>query len=610
MQVEAETVMCGIAAIISKNFRNVIPKLVRMLKNLEYRGYDSCGFAFLDGTSLVVAKAKGTIDNFVKKSGILKQTSDIGIAHTRWATHGAVSDTNAHPHLDCSGDIAVVHNGIIDNFMELREELERKGHIFRSETDTEVISHLIEHYYSQGKSFLEAIKMAIRKLRGTYALVILTRHDGDKIFFARNGQPLMIGVGNSEIYVASDIPAFLEWTKKALILRDGDIGFVSRNEIYIENVINPDLGMPEPIEVPWDPDQAQKGEFPFFMLKEIYEQPDAIQRTIMSVLHKAEGIVDDILNADFIYIVGAGSSYYSSLYAQYLYARWGLRTMAVIASEFEDIAGHVVDRNDIVFAVSQSGETFDTIQAVKIAKKRGAKIISLVNNMGSTLRMISDKSIVMGAGPEIGVAATKTFSTQIASFIVILKVILDAQGVDYEEQMKSLSMVPRVLSEKMKHFDEKAMLIAEWMKTKTDAFFLGRGLGYPIALEGSLKLKEIAYIHSESYPAGESKHGPIALIEKGFPVIEIILNDKNYDAMIAGIQEMKSRGAMIISLLPEGDQKASELSDHIVEIPHMHEEVMPILYVVPLQLLAYHVAVKRGYDPDKPRNLAKSVTVK
>ncbi|MCR8487810.1 MAG: SIS domain-containing protein, partial [Crenarchaeota archaeon] len=291
-------------------------------------------------------------------------------------------------------------------------------------------------------------------------------------------------------------------------------------------------------------------------------------------------------------------------------AKWGLKSMAVIASEFEDLVGGAIEPNDVILAVSQSGETFDTIQAVKIAKSKGARIISLVNNMGSTLRMISDKSIVMGAGPEIGVAATKTFTTQIASFIVILKKVLELQGIDYERQIQSLQTVPRVLSENMEYFNNRALFIANWIKVKTNAFYLGRGLGQPIALEGALKLKEIAYIHSESYPAGESKHGPIALVEEGFPVVVIVLEDKNHSAVIANIQEMKCRGGKIISLIPAGDTEAQELSDLTIEIPRLDPEVAPMLYVVPLQLLAYHTAVCKGLDPDKPRNLAKSVTVK
>ncbi|MCR8463405.1 MAG: glutamine--fructose-6-phosphate transaminase (isomerizing) [Candidatus Korarchaeota archaeon] len=604
--------MCGIAGIVSKNYFNIIPKLIKMLKNLEYRGYDSCGFAFFDcnSKSITVMKAKGTIDNFLANSRIQEKNSEIGIAHTRWATHGVVNDINAHPHVDCHGTIAVVHNGIIDNYLELREELELKGHVFRSETDTEVIPHLLEHYYRESRNILDALKKALKRLKGTYAVAILTSYDSEKIFFARNGQPLIIGIGDNEFYVASDIPAFLEWTKKALVLRDGDIGFVSRSELHIENYMDPNLKPPELFEVPWNIDQARKGNFPFFMLKEIYEQPDAIQRTIISVSHKASEVAADLLNANFLYIVGAGSSYYSSLYAQYLYAKWGLKSMAVIASEFEDLVGGAIEPNDVILAVSQSGETFDTIQAVKIAKSKGARIISLVNNMGSTLRMISDKSIVMGAGPEIGVAATKTFTTQIASFIVILKKVLELQGIDYERQIQSLQTVPRVLSENMGYFNNRALFIANWIKVKTNAFYLGRGLGQPIALEGALKLKEIAYIHSESYPAGESKHGPIALVEEGFPVVVIVLEDKNHSAVIANIQEMKCRGGKIISLIPAGDTEAQELSDLTIEIPRLDPEVAPMLYVVPLQLLAYHTAVCKGLDPDKPRNLAKSVTVK
>ena len=601
--------MCGIAGLISKHKANIVTRLIRMLKNLEYRGYDSCGIAILSDNSLEVHKSKGKIDAFAVKYNIDSLSSYIGIAHTRWATHGAVTDWNAHPHTDCTNNIAVVHNGIIENYLELKEWLISRGHKFTSETDTEVIPHLVEEFLIETKNIKQALQNTVRKLQGTYAFVMLTTYDSNRLYFAKYGQPLIIGLSNDYIYLASDIPAFLEWTNKAIILRDGDIGYIEPNSWTIENIFRPDLSPPVPVDIPWSPQQAKKGGYPHFMLKEIFEQPDALTRTIMMVPKQLKGVIPLLRNASEIYIIAAGTSYYASLYGQYLFAKYGIKTTSVISSEFISIAGNLVDKDTVILAVSQSGETFDTLNAVKYAKQRGAKIIGLVNVIESSLMRMSHRPIVMGAGPEIGVAATKTFLCQVASLALILTEYLKNEGKNHEEMLNELKDSPQKLKEFLPIADRIARDLAQKIKDVQSAFYLGRGLGFPIALEGALKMKEIAYIHAESYPAGESKHGPIALVEKNFPVIEVVLKDENYDNMVTSIEEMKSRNGFIISLHEKGDEKIRSISNVSIQIPHIHIDISPILYIVPLQLLAYHTSVLRGHNPDRPRNLAKSVTV-
>lgn len=601
--------MCGIAGIISKNHSNIVDKLVRMLKNLEYRGYDSCGFAFIKNNEIIIKKSAGTINSFLKNYRIIEtQNSDIGIAHTRWATHGNVNDKNAHPHTDCSRSIAVVHNGIIRNYYELREKLRNLGHKFSSDTDTEVIPHLLEEHLKSGISFMESLKKTFLELDGTFALVMITTKEPDKIFFARNGQPLILGISDKDYYIASDIPAFLEWTNRVIVLRDGDIGYIARNGIHVENLFGLDSPPKEEI-VPWSPQQALKGEFPHFMIKEIFEQPDAIRRTIYTLPTQIRTVVDVLLSANNIIFVGAGSSFYSSLYGQYLFNTHGIKAFSVIASEFEHIVGPTLNNDDVVIAISQSGETFDTIQAIKIAKDNGATVIGLVNNMASTIRRISHKALVMGAGPEIGVVATKTFTTQITSLILLLGTYLTEIGQDYDHVLNQLEQIPQLLERYLQNIASKTRELSELLGKITNTYFLGRGLGVPIAYEGALKLKETAYVHAESYPAGESKHGPIALVENGFPVFNIVINDSTFNDIISNIEEMRSRGATTISITSHVTKKLMNVSDIILEVPPTHYELSAITYTIPLQLFAYYLAVKKGYNPDRPRNLAKSVTV-
>ncbi|MEX0568487.1 MAG: glutamine--fructose-6-phosphate transaminase (isomerizing) [Candidatus Njordarchaeota archaeon] len=601
--------MCGIAGVLNRKNKNIVPVLIKMLKNLEYRGYDSCGFATIIGKNLIIKKGVGKIDEVVKTQNIMSLVSNIGIAHTRWATHGSVTNANAHPHFDCKKSIAVVHNGIIENYAEIREELISKGHKFLSETDTEVIPHLIEHYYKETNDILEAIKNAVGSIRGTYAFALLTLYEPDRLFFAKNGQPLILGVNAEEVYLASDIPAFLEFTQKAIVLRDGDIGYVSHNSRYITNILNPALPPPKIIKVPWTPEQAQKGGYEHFMLKEIFEQPDALKRTIIMVSKQINNAVKLLKNANNIYLTAAGTSFYASLYGQYLFANFGIKATAIISSEFISLTKEIIEPGDVIIAISQSGETFDTLNAVRFAKNKNAKIIGIVNTLESSLMRISHIPIVMGAGPEIGVAATKTFSCQVTSLILLASEYMKAYNYDTKNLEDDLKLVPDIIGSYLKEANYTAKKVAEILKNKNHAFYLGRGLGYPIALEGALKLKEIAYIHAESYPAGESKHGPIALVEKNFPIVEIILRDENYDHMITSIQEMKARGGFIIAVYDKNDKKLDSLADFKIRVPSVSIYLSPLVYVIPLQLIAYNTAVIKGYNPDKPRNLAKSVTV-
>jgi len=604
--------LCGIGACLSLLKRNVAGKILTMLKNLEYRGYDSAGIAVITPENRIdLRKDVGKIDELRIKLQLDAMAGYVGIGHTRWATHGAVTKENAHPHADCDMRIAVVHNGIIENYQEIRENLVKKGHKFWSETDTEVIPHLIEDFMKNGLGFYESFKKAVKKLKGAYALAVISLEDPEKILFARVFSPLVIGLGEEEYYIASDIPAFLEWTNKVIILEDGDIGYVSREGIFIENIFTESRVSREVIKVPWSREMAQKGGFPHFMLKEIFEQPQSVNRTIMMMEKQIDRFIEFLERANEVYIVAAGTSYYASLHGQYAFAKYGIRSRAVVSSEFIDEVGGFIDKGDLVIGVSQSGETADTLLALRFAKSRGAKIVAVTNVIGSAITRVADYSIIMGAGPEIGVAATKTFTAQVSVLNYATIEWAERHGHDVEEIKKTLlNNVGEVISKVLENTDGKAKKLAKWMRDKTNAYYLGRGIGLPIALEGALKMKEIAYIHAEGYPAGESKHGPIALIEPGFPVVSVVLDDALREKMLIAIEEMKSRGAYIITVADENVEKVYAKSDFVFSMPSGFSNILaPLIYVIPLQLLAYYTAVERGYNPDKPRNLAKSVTV-
>ncbi|GAB6944729.1 glutamine--fructose-6-phosphate transaminase (isomerizing) [Vulcanisaeta sp. JCM 14467] len=610
--------MCGIIGITSlpNNLREPIGKVVRRcLERLEYRGYDSVGIAVIKGNSIEVRKGKGKIVEVNARLNFDEVSGTTAIGHTRWATHGKPSDENAHPHTDCTGSVAVVHNGIISNFLELKEELIRKGHVFKSETDTEVVAHLIEEYLRLGYKPFDAFKAALSRLKGAYAFVVAIAQEPNRLYFARNTSPLVIGIGNGANFVASDIPAFLEFTNMVIVLRDGEYGYIEPGKVYIEKD-----GVPVNVEerirlISWTPEMASKEGYPHFMLKEIHEQPFAISSTLAGINEREfDNVVNLLLNSRRVLIIGAGTSYHAGLIGDYLLTTMlGLDIHAVISSEYKKYV-NTINEDDAVIAISQSGETIDTLVAVRAFKERGAKVVAVSNVIDSAIPRESNYVLYTRAGPEIGVAATKTFTTQ----LVILTILTLRAGIamgrldqgEYRNLMDSLNKAPGLLQNVIARTEGRVKALSEYMKSRNNAYYLGRGIGVPLSMEGALKLKEIAYIHAEAYPAGESKHGPIALVEEGYPVVFSILDDDNVDALLGNVMEMKARDAYTIGFVPEKYVgKFRELLSVTFELPNIDYRIAPIIYIVPMQLLAYYTAVARGYDPDKPRNLAKTVTV-
>ena len=610
--------MCGIIGIVARSgfFSEKLGTVIKKcLKNLEYRGYDSVGFAIISNDkSLIIRKSKGKIDDVVMKLRFDDFDGVIGMGHTRWATHGAPTDVNAHPHIDCKGKIAIVHNGIIENYLEIREMLINEGHIFRSETDTEVITHLIEKYKSQGLNTFEAFKRAISMLKGAYALAMIDIDEPDKIFFARRTSPLVIGIANGAMFIASDIPAFLEYTRKVIVLRDGEVGYITSNSIHIEELGKGPIDITYRIKtIEWTSEMAKKGGYPHFMLKEIHEQPQALASTLAGIGYEVEEIVRIISDAEKVMLVGAGTSFHAALVAQYLFTSLAnIWSQAVISSEAKWLVKGLKE-NDVVIAISQSGETIDTLTAVRYAKQQGARTIAISNVIDSAIPRETHHVIYTRAGPEIGVAATKTFTTQVILLtyiaLKVAKVKRSSLSKNIDDLIIELKQIPDIASKVITLIEAKARKLAKRFAQINNAFYLGRGLGVPIAMEGALKLKEIAYVHAEAYPAGESKHGPIALVERGFPVIFTVLNDESYELILSNIEEMRARGAWIISVAPNNAMEVRKLSHEIFELPNIPPELAPAIYIMPYQLLAYYTATTKGLDPDKPRNLAKTVTV-
>ncbi len=619
--------MCGIIGILALPGVLGIPlglALYQCLKNLEYRGYDSVGYAVItsDG-KLIVRKSKGKIDEVYAKLKFEEIDGLIGIGHTRWATHGKPSNENAHPHTDCGNRIAVVHNGIIENFRELRTWLERRGHKFRSETDTEVVPHLIEEFKKMNMDSYTAFKKAISVLRGAYAIVAIDLDSPNRIFFARNTSPLIVGFGKGVMFIASDIPAFLRFTNKVLALHDGEVGYLTIDSVVIEKVQPDGLDASPPISVPvdythrirvveWSPEVAAKGGYPHFMLKEIHEQPQALAQTLAGLGQDIEKAAEIISHAEKVIFLAAGSSFHSSFIGRLAMINFGgLWSDAIIASEARWYVSKLSER-DIVIAVSQSGETIDTLLAVREAKKAGARVIAVSNVIDSAIPRESDLVIYTRAGPEIGVAATKTFTTQIAVLLYLAIRVGLKKGTVRESEafnvIRDLYHVPRIVESVLQTSKPtvKKLTRAVFANAR-NSYYLGRGAGLGVAMEGALKMKEIAYIHAEAYPAGESKHGPIALVESEFPVIFVSLGEIDKELIESNIEEMKARDAITIAIAPHGTEFRS--LDYLIEIPRLHPYVLTIPAVIPLQLLAYYVAVDRGHDPDKPRNLAKTVTV-
>lgn len=606
--------MCGIIAVVQK--RGVVaPFLHQALKRLEYRGYDSVGVTTIADNMLHTKKDKGKIEEVHNRLNLDEMPGQIGIGHTRWATHGAPSMPNAHPHFDCEGRIAVVHNGVIDNFMELRKELSEKGHKFNSETDTEVIPHMIEDYMKGGLDLAGAIKEVTKRIEGTYAIVAMSTVDDSKIVCTRDGNPLVIGTKSGASYVSSDIPAFLPMTNDMILLLDGEIASLTTEGIRIEKLSDGTEVIRESIKISWTADQAQKSGYPHFMLKEIHEQPDAIKDTLRLSSESIEEAAKIIRESENVYMLAMGTSGHAAQAGRHMFASLsGTLPSFELASDFPDTVYGALSEKDCVIAITQSGETTDTITAVKYAKQYGTKIVAITNVVGSSITRLADHTVITQAGPEIGVAATKTFMVQLTSLALIalalgkLSEFKDTKTVQRKRDF--LNGLPELISEVISRNEEKARRLASILYEKPSLLFLGRGVSMATAEEGALKLKEIAYNHAEAYSAGESKHGPIALVQDDYPVIFIAPSDNTRNRIVGNIMEMKARGATIVSVIQKDDEEIAGLSDHVFAIPRIAEaEFSTMPYVVPLQLFSYYMALRKGYDPDKPRNLAKSVTV-
>jgi len=608
--------MCGIIAITTSSKANVSKMITTSLKKLEYRGYDSVGIATINNGKVEMLKDVGTIDKVNKRLSLENLQGTIGIGHTRWATHGAISRENAHPHSDCTGNIIVVHNGIIENYLELRNTLQENGHNFSSETDSEVIAHLMEEelkQFNQNLSMINAFKRVLTKIEGTYAITLIHSGEPDTIFLARKDSPLVIGVREDTKFAASDIPAFLEYTKKVIVLKNGEIATLTPQAVYIEK--NGFRVQPKPVIISWTAESAQKSGYPHFMLKEIHEQPIALKNTLNTNPAEIMKASNKILEAERIIFLACGTSYHAGLTGYYQFQRiLGKKPLyKVIASEYETYS-HLIDEDTLIIAISQSGETLDVMKGLTPARKLGASIVSVVNVIDSSIPRYSHISLYTKAGPEIGVAATKTHTAQVALLArLALQVEHDIglmSATEFTHIIEDLNtLTPQITRLIINQNEFKAKQLASKITNQNHAYFLARGYNMPIALEGALKLKEISYIHAEAFPAGESKHGPIAIVEPDFPVIMIAPNDWTAQKMLSNTEEMRARGAYIISVT-EQDHRIIKRSEYSFILPEVTIPLLrPITHILPLQMLAYYTAVQRGFDPDKPKNLAKTVTV-
>jgi len=618
--------MCGIFGCILKN-GSAAPVIHAALKRLEYRGYDSVGEVTIENGKLFVKKDAGKIDDVHVILNLDDLPGRIGVGHTRWATHGAPLQVNAHPHFDCSDPprIAVIHNGIIENFTELKKELEDNGHVFRSKTDTEVIVHLIEENLKKkeftskvtaASDFENAVIGAIERLQGSYAIAVVSTYEPNKIICVRNESPLVLGIADDAYYFASDIPAFLPLTNKVVFVENGELVTLSDEAYEIKKLVDGSTVVREPKLVDWTSKMAEKQGYPHFMLKEIHEQPLCLRNTLRMQDKYLELLTTFLDRAREVIMVACGTSYHACLAASYMFSKLSfLATHPVIASEFTEQHGRSVNIDSTILAVSQSGETADTLAAVETARQRAATILGLTNGVGSTLTRVSRVYIGQQSGPEIGVAATKTFTSQLSVLSQLAIRLAKKRGKVSQEEIdlldEKIEKIPDITEKIVETQEEKVKALAKKYRDKRCFFFLGRGISYATALEGRLKLMEIAYVPSIAFPAGESKHGPISLIEQGFPVIFVCPPDDTRKTLVGNIMEMKARGASIIAICEEGDEEIMKLADNYVEVTRGIPEVLsPIPYVVPLQLFAYYMAIERGYNPDMPRNLAKSVTVK
>ena len=609
--------MCGIFGCVLKEGQ-AAPLIHSSLKRLEYRGYDSVGIATLFEGKVFLKKDQGKIDEVHRIHNLDDLPGRIGIGHTRWATHGAPLQVNSHPHTDCTGEIVVVHNGIIENFLELKAELQNLGHTFVSKTDTEVMPHLIEETLKQNPqlSFQQAVLEALKRVEGSYAFAILSTREPDKIICARNESPLVLGINHKGVFCASDIPAFLEVTNKAVLINNGELVILTVGGYEIRKISDNSPVTREPITVDWTPEMAVKQGYPHFMIKEIHEQPAVLRNTLRIQDHYLDLLTTFLDRANEVFLVACGTSYHACLAASYMFSKLAfLPTYPVYASEFVEQCGKSVNIDSTILAVSQSGETADTIAAVTCAQQRAATILSLTNVIGSSLTRVSRVYIGTQAGPEIGVAATKTFTSQLSVLVQLALKLAKKRGKVSQDEMdtieEKLDKLPEYVDTIVTTQEQKIKAIAKKYADSKVFFFLGRGISTATAFEGRLKLMEIAYIPSIAFPAGESKHGPISLIEEGFPAVFVCPKDETHRTVIGNIMEMKARGAHIIAVIEEGDHEIKSLSDDYIEVPKGIPSVLsPIPFAVPLQLLAYYTALEKGLNPDMPRNLAKSVTVK
>ena len=613
--------MCGIVGYVGE--KQAYDILIKGLKRLEYRGYDSSGIA-ISGKSndLKFYKRKGKVAKLEEFIGEQSTEGTIGIGHTRWATHGPANDVNAHPHASGDGNLVLIHNGIIENYAILKKELQTRGHVFHSDTDTEVLIHLIEEVkHKENLSLFEAVRVSLTKVVGAYAIVVMDKNNSDELILAKKSSPLVIGIGNDDFYVGSDATPIIEYTKNVVYLEDEEIATISiKNGLKIKKLNNQDIS-PAIQELSMQLDVLEKGGYPHFMLKEIFEQPKTILDCMRGRINAQKGFVslggiveyeNKILNADRIIIIACGTSWHAGLVGEYLIEDLARIPVEVeYASEFR-YRNPIIGENDVVLAISQSGETADTLAAIKLAKSKGATILGICNVVGSTISRESHAGSYTHAGPEIGVASTKAFTAQVTVLSLLAMQLAKKKGTIEKSKLNrllfELESIPDKVAEVL-NSDALCEEIAAIYKDVNNALYLGRGYSFPVALEGALKLKEISYIHAEGYPAAEMKHGPIALIDEEMPVFVVATKGPSYEKVVSNIQEVKARKGKIIAIVTQGDEDVKEVADHVIEIPHTEEQFIPILATIPFQLLSYHIALMRGCNVDQPRNLAKSVTV-
>jgi glucosamine--fructose-6-phosphate aminotransferase (isomerizing) len=612
--------MCGIVAYIGH--REAYPIIIKGLKRLEYRGYDSAGVALLTPEkALNIYKKSGKVADLENENEGKDLHANTGMGHTRWATHGAPNDVNAHPHLSQSGEFAIIHNGIIENYHSLKIALMERGHTFKSETDTEVLIHLIEEVHQNNNvSFEEAVRMSLTQVVGAYAIVILSKSNPNYLIGARKGSPMVVGIGENEHFIASDATPIVEYTRNVVYLNDGELVIIDNNNLTVKTIDNT-IKTPYIQELEINLESIEKGGFEHFMLKEIYEQPRSILDSFRGRTHINDGAItmagidkfeDKLKNIKRIIIVGCGTSWHAGLVGEYLFEDFARIPVEVeYASEFR-YRNPVLDETDFVIAISQSGETADTLAALELAKSKGATIFGVCNVVGSSIPRFTDAGAYTHAGPEIGVASTKAFTAQVTALILMALSVAQKRGSISTQRLRELLIELETIPAKVEtalKLNDSIKKIAAVFQHSTNALYLGRGYGFPIALEGALKLKEISYIHAEGYPAAEMKHGPIALIDEEMPVVIIATQHSNYEKVISNIQEVRARKGRVIAIATEGDEHIRQHADHVIYIPHCEEAMLPLIASVPLQLLSYHIAVMRGCNVDQPRNLAKSVTV-